>query len=57
MESKGITLIPLKLYFNPKGVVKVELGLAKGKRQYDKRAAIAERDLEREMDRFRKGKL
>jgi SsrA-binding protein len=57
MESKGITLVPLKLYFNPKGIVKVELGLAKGKRQYDKRAVIAERDFEREMDRVRKGKV
>jgi SsrA-binding protein len=50
-------LIPLKLYFNEKGKVKVELGVAKGKRLYDKRAAIAEKDMKREMDRARKGRL
>ncbi|MCD6441233.1 MAG: SsrA-binding protein SmpB [Candidatus Marinimicrobia bacterium] len=57
IETKGITLIPLKLYFNEKGKVKVELGVAKGKRLYDKRAAIAEKDMKREMDRARKNRL
>ncbi len=53
VESKGMTLVPLKLYFKGSWV-KVEIGLAIGKRAYDKRAAIAERDAKREMDRARK---
>ena len=54
VEEKGYTLIPLSFYFK-KGRVKVELGLCKGKKQYDKRADIQERDLKREMEReFRK---
>ena len=53
VESKGVTLVPLRLYFRGSWV-KVELGLAVGKKAYDKRAAIAERDARREMDRARK---
>ncbi len=52
-EEKGITIVPLKLYFK-KHLVKVELGIAKGKKQYDKRASIAERDQKREMERLNK---
>ena len=48
VQSKGVTLIPLSLYFK-QGIVKMELGLAKGKRQYDKREAIKKRDQAREM--------
>ena len=48
IQSKGVTLIPLSLYFK-QGIVKMELGLAKGKRQYDKREAIKKRDQAREM--------
>jgi SsrA-binding protein len=50
MQTKGLTLIPLRIYLR-KGKAKVELGLAKGKRQYDKREAIAERDADRAMER------
>ncbi len=53
VEQKGVTLVPLKLYFKG-GRVKLELGLAVGKRAHDKRTAIAERDARREMDRARK---
>ncbi|MFH1277644.1 MAG: SsrA-binding protein SmpB [Candidatus Eisenbacteria bacterium] len=53
VESKGVTLIPLKLYFKGSWV-KVEIGLAVGKKSHDKRAAIAERDATREIDRARK---
>ncbi len=49
--EKGYTLIPLKTYFTQKGLAKVELALAKGKRKYDKRQAIARRDAQREMAR------
>jgi len=55
IDIKGVTLIPLRLYFNERGKVKVEVGIAKGKRQYDKRAAIAEKDIKREIERTRKG--
>ncbi len=51
VQQKGYTLIPLSFYFNDAGIVKVELGLAKGKRAYDKRREIAERDARREMQR------
>jgi len=54
IETKGMTLIPLKLYFTKTGIVKVELGIVKGKRQYDKRVAIAEKDMKREIERLRK---
>ena len=49
-QTKGLTLIPLRIYLRD-GRAKVELALAKGKRQYDKRDAIAERDAERDMER------
>ncbi|MEW6524888.1 MAG: SsrA-binding protein SmpB [Bacillota bacterium] len=48
--ERGYTLVPLKLYFR-RGLAKVELAVAKGKRLYDKREAIAKRDREREIDR------
>ncbi len=50
VERKGLTLVPLKLYLK-KGIAKVELGLAKGKKQYDKREAIARRDDQRQIQR------
>ncbi len=53
VEEKGVTLIPLKVYFK-RHLVKVEIGLARGKRKYDKRAAIAERDQKRDMERLQK---
>ncbi|MGI6327902.1 MAG: SsrA-binding protein SmpB [Dethiobacteria bacterium] len=50
LHEKGYTLVPLSIYLK-NGRVKVELALAKGKRAYDKRHAIAERDAKREMER------
>ena len=49
-KEKGLTLIPLRLYFK-KGKVKVEIALAKGKKVYDKRKDIAKRDFERDQER------
>lgn len=49
-QQKGMSLVPLQLYFK-KGKVKVELGIAKGKKLYDKREDIAERDAKREIER------
>jgi len=54
VETKGETLIPLRVFITGEGKVKVEIGLAKGKRQYDKREAIAHKDARREMERIRK---
>ena len=55
VTTKGLTLIPLKLYLKG-GRAKIELGLCRGKKLYDKREAIAERDVKREMERvIRKG--
>lgn len=50
VEQKGLTLIPLKIYF-VKGRAKVEVGVARGKKLYDKRDTLAERDSEREIAR------
>jgi len=55
VEEKGLTLIPLSIYFK-KGYAKLELALAKGKKLYDKRHTLAERDAQREMDRELKNK-
>jgi SsrA-binding protein len=54
-SMRGLTIVPLKVYLK-NGRVKVELGLARGKRQYDKREAIAERDMRRELERELKGR-
>ncbi len=50
VSTKGLTLIPLKLYLKG-GKAKIELGLCRGKKLYDKREAIAERDVKREIER------
>ena len=59
-SEKGFTLVPLSLYFKD-GRAKVEIGLARGKRQYDKRQTLAEkdarRDIEREVGRRAKGRV
>ena len=52
--EKGVTLVPLRVYFKD-GRAKVELAVAKGKRAYDKRRTIAERDAKREAERALKG--
>lgn len=49
-QQKGLTLVPLQIYFK-RGIVKVELAVAKGKKLYDKRQDIATRDAKREIDR------
>jgi SsrA-binding protein len=53
VKEQGLTLVPLRLYFKH-GRAKVELGLARGKKLYDKRESIKEREVRREMDRARK---
>lgn len=51
VRQKGYTLIPLRMYFSDRGYAKIEMGLCRGKRQYDKREAIKERDERRRTDR------
>lgn len=50
-EEKGLTIIPLQLFFNARGFAKIEIALARGKKLYDKRASKKEKDLRREMQR------
>ncbi len=52
--TPGFTVVPLRLFINEKGLAKVVVALCKGKKQYDKREAIKERDDKRYMDRFMK---
>lgn len=52
--ERGYTLIPLRVYVSDRGIVKIELGLAKGKRKFEKRQAIKERDIRRELERVKK---
>jgi len=54
-QQKGLTLVPLRIYFSPRGMAKVELALAKGKKQYDRREAIKAREVGREVERAIKG--
>ena len=55
IREKGYTLVPLKVYFKG-SLVKVEIGLARGKKLYDKRESAARRDAQREMDRIARGR-
>ncbi len=50
-QEKGLAVVPLKLYFNDCNLVKVEIALARGKKLYDKRTSLKERDVKREIDR------
>jgi len=54
-EQKGLTLVPLRLYIK-KGVAKVEVGVARGKKVYDKRESIRRKETDREMDRHMKSR-
>jgi SsrA-binding protein len=51
LEQRGFTFVPLRIYFNDRGLAKIELALARVKRQYDKRKTIAERTQKRDVDR------
>jgi SsrA-binding protein len=51
ITREGMTLVPLAIFFNPRGLAKVQLGLAKGRKMHDKRAAEKERDWQREKAR------
>jgi SsrA-binding protein len=51
VKSRGVTIVPLRMFFTPKGLVKIEIALAKGKRTYDKKQRIIQEDIKRDMDR------
>lgn len=51
LSQKGLTLIPLKLIFSDFGFIKLEIGLAKGRKNYDKRESIKEKDIKRDIER------
>ena len=53
MEEKGLTIVPVKLYFSERNLAKLEIALAKGKKFYDKRDSLKEKDIKRSMDRDR----
>lgn len=53
VQEKGLTLVPLQMYFN-RGIAKVEIGLARGRKLHDKREAIKGKDTKRELDRLSK---
>lgn len=52
MKEKGYTIVPLKIFFNDKGLAKMEIGLAKGKKLHDKRETLKQKDADREMKRY-----
>lgn len=54
IKEKGYTIVPLRLFFNEKNLVKLEIGLAKGKKLHDKRETIKQRDTDREIKRYLK---
>jgi SsrA-binding protein len=56
VAREGMTLVPLALYFNPRGIAKIELGLAKGKKKWDKRETEKSRDWQREKGRLLRSK-
>lgn len=51
LKDKGLTIVPIKLFFNEKGYAKIDIALAKGKKLYDKREDVKKRDITREMAR------
>lgn len=51
VEEKGLTIVPLRLFINERGFAKLEIALARGKKLFDKRQTIKERDVKRELDR------
>ncbi|MDX1479788.1 MAG: SsrA-binding protein SmpB [Saprospiraceae bacterium] len=53
-EEKGMTIVPLRIYFSDNGYAKCEIALAQGKRSYDKRQTIKERDVQRDLARLKK---
>ncbi len=51
LKDQGVTIVPVRVFFNAKGIAKMDVALAKGKKTYDKRDSLKERDIKRDMDR------
>lgn len=51
VKTRGVSIVPLRMYFNDRGFIKIEIALAKGKREYEKKQKIKEREIKREVDR------
>jgi SsrA-binding protein len=56
VQREGMTLVPLRVYFNPTGIAKIELGIAKGKKLHDKRETEKKRDWARDKARLMRAK-
>jgi|SRR5690606_25759807 len=54
VQAKGLTIIPLRLFTNENGIAKLEIGLCRGKKTYDKRESLKESDTKRDLDRIKK---
>ena len=54
MKDVGLTIVPLRLYLNEKGWAKLDIALAKGKKQHDKRHTLKDRENQRDLDRVKK---
>lgn len=52
IKEKGYSIVPLKIYFNEKGLAKMQIGLGRGKKLHDKRESLKKKDAEREMKRY-----
>jgi SsrA-binding protein len=53
LKDQGVTVVPLKVFLNPNGLAKIDIALARGKKIFDKRETIKDRDVKRDMDRGR----
>lgn len=51
LKDQGVTIVPVRVFFNAKGIAKMDIALAKGKKTYDKRESLKEKDIKRDMDR------
>jgi SsrA-binding protein len=51
VKERGFSIVPLQVFFTDKGLIKVEIALVRGKREYEKKQKLKERDIQREMDR------
>lgn len=54
VQAKGLTIVPLRLFTNENGIAKLEIGLCRGKKTYDKRESLKESDTKRDLDRIKK---
>ena len=54
VQAKGLTIVPLKLFTNEKGLAKLDIGLCRGKKTYDKRESLKSQDVKRDLDRIKK---